>query len=87
MQIYSENGLKSKTSEDMSNQACSHFNRGFRRIENDHVVNGVSYMHCCAYCLKETGTKYSHPATKCLHQKNSQSSMKQDQVNTSKREQ
>ena len=71
----------------MSNQACSNFNRGFCRIENDHVVNGILYMHCCAYCLKETGKKCNHPATKCLRQKNSQTSIKQDQVNAGKKEQ
>ena len=51
----------------MSNQDCRHF----CRIENEHVANGVLYMHFCANCLKGTGKKYNHPATKCLRQKNS----------------
>ena len=36
---------------------------------------------------KETGKKYNHQATKCLLHKNSQASIKQDQVNTGKKEQ
>ena len=50
----------------MSNQACRHFNKVFCRIDNDHVVNGILYMHCCTFCLKGTGRKYNHPASKCL---------------------
>ena len=37
-----------------STQACVHFNKGFCRLDNDHVSAGVLYQHCCSYCLKET---------------------------------
>ena len=42
-------------------QACTPFNRGFCRVENDHVANGVLYPSCCSICLKETGKKFDYP--------------------------
>ena len=53
-------------------QTCTHFNKGFCRVENDHVANGVLYQHCYSFCLKETGKKIDHPLTKCLRVKNAQ---------------
>ena len=53
-------------------QTCTHFNKGFCRMENDHVANGVLYEHCCSFCLKETDKKFDHPLTKCLRIKNGQ---------------
>ena len=50
-------------------QACVHFNKGFCRLDNDHVSGGVLYQHCCSYCLKETGKKFDHPLSKCLRNK------------------
>ena len=68
-------------------QACVHFNKGFCRLDNDHVSGGVLYQHCCSYCLKETGKKFDHPLTKCLRNKSSQGVNKSDNASSNKKEQ
>ena len=68
-------------------QACVHFNKGFCRLDNDHVSGGILYQHCCSYCLKETGKKFDHPLMKCLRNKNSQGVNKIDNTSSSKKDQ
>ena len=53
-------------------QTCAHFNKGFCRVENNHVANGALYQHYCSFCLKETGKKCEHSLIKCLRIKNGQ---------------
>ena len=32
---------------------------------NDHDVDGVVHMHCCAFCFHHNGCKHTHPQTNC----------------------
>ena len=42
----------------VSVQACSHFRKGFCRLDNNHIVHGDFYQNDCSFCLKETGKKF-----------------------------
>ena len=68
-------------------QTCVHFDKGFCRLDNDHVSGGVLYQHCCSYCLKETGKKFDHPLSKCLCNKSNQGANKTDSTSNNKKEQ
>ena len=68
-------------------QACVHLNKGFCRLDNDHMSGGVLYQHCCSYCLKETGKKFDHPLSKCLHNKGNQGVNKIGNTSNNKKEQ
>ena len=77
----------SKASTNGGNQACIHYNKGFCKLEGDHISGGVLYQHCCSYCLKETGKKYEHPLVKCLRNKNGQGVKKPEVVNPTAKDQ
>ena len=32
---------------------------------NNHEVEGVTRMHCCAFCYRHNGCKHTHPQTNC----------------------
>ena len=77
----------SKASTNGGNQACIHYNKGFCKLEGDHISGGVLYQHCCSYCLKEMGKKYEHPLVKCLRNKNGQGVKKPEVVNPTAKDQ
>ena len=63
------------------NQTCVHYNKGFCKLDGDHVSGGVVYQHCYSYFFKQTGKKYEHPLVKRLRNKNSQAGKKLEVVN------
>ena len=78
--------IKKTSNNPGSVQACVHFNKGFCRIDNDHVSAGIPYQYCCSYCLKEMGKKFDHPLSKCLRNKSNQGVNKTDNVAHNKKD-
>ena len=59
------NATQSTHAQNSQAQPCNPYQKLTCTFSDEHTSEGVTRLHCCAYCFRKTGAEHPHPHSEC----------------------